>query len=221
MHDAELGLVYYNYRYYNPTNGRWTRRDPIGDKFYNNLYAYTVNKSTFYYDVLGLKNYSNFDGYHPTLQKCSFSKSCIENIRSLWQRYMVVVNRSMNFTNEWRLKSTKTAWEEHRRQFLENLRDARECIAIIAEQVSKGCCVPRPPELEEIPQWERKINELPEPEPWIEPRIEPDKPNPWVLAIEYATLALLLGNVGPQAATPEEIVTVPAAFIYGFIRALI
>ena len=28
--DPELGLVYYNYRYYNPTDGRWNRRDPMG-----------------------------------------------------------------------------------------------------------------------------------------------------------------------------------------------
>lgn len=29
-HDTETALIYYNYRYYNPTDGRWTRRDPIG-----------------------------------------------------------------------------------------------------------------------------------------------------------------------------------------------
>ena len=27
--DSELGLVYYNYRFYNPVNGRWIGRDPI------------------------------------------------------------------------------------------------------------------------------------------------------------------------------------------------
>ena len=30
--DDELGLVYYNYRYYNPQNGRWISRDPIIEK---------------------------------------------------------------------------------------------------------------------------------------------------------------------------------------------
>jgi len=27
--DSETGLVYYNYRYYSPELGRWTKRDPI------------------------------------------------------------------------------------------------------------------------------------------------------------------------------------------------
>ena len=43
MHDIELALVYYNYRYYNPSNGRWTRRDPIGIKGGVNLYGYVNN----------------------------------------------------------------------------------------------------------------------------------------------------------------------------------
>ncbi len=28
MHDGELELDYYNYRYYNPADGRWINRDP-------------------------------------------------------------------------------------------------------------------------------------------------------------------------------------------------
>ena len=31
MHDAELALVYYNYRYYNPADGRWINRDLIAE----------------------------------------------------------------------------------------------------------------------------------------------------------------------------------------------
>ena len=30
--DDELGLVYYNYRYYNPQNGRWISRDPMMER---------------------------------------------------------------------------------------------------------------------------------------------------------------------------------------------
>ena len=30
-HDVETGLVYYNFRYYNPRDGRWTRRYPLFD----------------------------------------------------------------------------------------------------------------------------------------------------------------------------------------------
>ena len=42
--DDELGLVYYNYRYYNPQNGRWISRDPIEEEEKtNNLYWFVRN----------------------------------------------------------------------------------------------------------------------------------------------------------------------------------
>lgn len=30
--DNELGLIYYNYRYLNPHDGRWINRDPVEKK---------------------------------------------------------------------------------------------------------------------------------------------------------------------------------------------
>ena len=53
MHDTELAHVYYNYRYYNPTDGRWTRRDPIGIEGSVNLYTYVRNNSLLLFDYLG------------------------------------------------------------------------------------------------------------------------------------------------------------------------
>ena len=44
MYDAETGLVYYNYRYYNPLDGRWMRRDPVGTSALLNLYTYVNNR---------------------------------------------------------------------------------------------------------------------------------------------------------------------------------
>ncbi|MEG0588136.1 MAG: RHS repeat-associated core domain-containing protein, partial [Akkermansia sp.] len=38
VYDAELGMVYYNYRHYNPTGGRWINRDPIAEQGGLNLY---------------------------------------------------------------------------------------------------------------------------------------------------------------------------------------
>lgn len=51
-YDDELALVYYNYRYYNPEDGRWTQRD---ENEYNskNLFSY-VNNKVFIVDSLGL-----------------------------------------------------------------------------------------------------------------------------------------------------------------------
>ena len=54
MYDAELGLVYYNYRYYNPTDGRWTRRDPVGE-FSVSLNLFNFSSPQLFIDLLGLK----------------------------------------------------------------------------------------------------------------------------------------------------------------------
>ena len=59
MHDEELALVYYNYRYYNPKDGRWINRDPLlnrGVKFIllfnqlssiNRLFGKNCNRSRY------------------------------------------------------------------------------------------------------------------------------------------------------------------------------
>lgn len=54
----ETGLVYYNYRYYSPVLGRWTRRDPIGENGEGNLYAILSNRMGTY-DKLGLVTWNN------------------------------------------------------------------------------------------------------------------------------------------------------------------
>ena len=65
FHDDETGLVYYNYRYYSPSLGRWTKRDPIGEEGGVNEYGTNQNNLVNYFDLLGL-NYlllfhENFD----------------------------------------------------------------------------------------------------------------------------------------------------------------
>jgi RHS repeat-associated protein len=44
FHDTETNLVYYNYRYYSPDLGRWTKRDPIGENGGVNLYGFVNNR---------------------------------------------------------------------------------------------------------------------------------------------------------------------------------
>src|SRR5512133_1286177 len=41
--DDETGLLYYGYRYYDPSTGRWKSRDPIAEKGGKNLYAFVSN----------------------------------------------------------------------------------------------------------------------------------------------------------------------------------
>ena len=54
LYDDILGLVYYNYRHYNPKNGRWCGRDPISDYTNGGEYLFSSN-SVDYIDFLGLE----------------------------------------------------------------------------------------------------------------------------------------------------------------------
>ena len=51
--DAELALVYYNYRHYHPTQGDWLGRDNIGESDAWNLYLYSANNPVNNFDTLG------------------------------------------------------------------------------------------------------------------------------------------------------------------------
>jgi RHS repeat-associated protein len=53
--DDETGLLYYGYRYYSPSTGRWLSRDPIEEQGGLNLYGMIGNDALNYYDLLGLK----------------------------------------------------------------------------------------------------------------------------------------------------------------------
>ena len=55
FNDTELGLIYYNYRHYNPVDGRWTGRD-----LYLNasLYQFCCNIPTSYFDNKGNMGFS-------------------------------------------------------------------------------------------------------------------------------------------------------------------
>ena len=52
--DSELGLVYYNYRHYNPADGRWTGRDLLPERRGKNLYTFVSNSPWRKMDILGL-----------------------------------------------------------------------------------------------------------------------------------------------------------------------
>ncbi len=51
--DPETALIYYNYRYYDPTLGRWTKRDPIEEQDDINLYRIVKNELINFWDTLG------------------------------------------------------------------------------------------------------------------------------------------------------------------------
>jgi RHS repeat-associated protein len=51
--DAETGLVYYGFRYYQPQTGRWLSRDPLGEEGGVNLYGFVSNNPVSLVDPLG------------------------------------------------------------------------------------------------------------------------------------------------------------------------
>ena len=52
--DMETGLIYYGYRYYDPRQGRFINRDPIGEEGGLNLYGFLSNSPVNGVDFLGL-----------------------------------------------------------------------------------------------------------------------------------------------------------------------
>jgi RHS repeat-associated protein len=52
--DDETDLLYYGYRYYNASMGRWLSRDPIGEDGGLNLYGFVCNSPINLFDLLGL-----------------------------------------------------------------------------------------------------------------------------------------------------------------------
>jgi RHS repeat-associated protein len=51
--DDATDMVYYGYRYYNPSTGRWLSRDPIEERGGPNLYGFVYNNPAAYVDGLG------------------------------------------------------------------------------------------------------------------------------------------------------------------------
>lgn len=62
-HDEDLGLIYYNYRHYNPQDGRWISRDPIGEKGGVHLYGFVKNNPVLISEYLGLSFSSREERY--------------------------------------------------------------------------------------------------------------------------------------------------------------
>jgi len=60
--DDETDLIYYGYRYYNPSTGCWLGRDPIQEKGGINLYCFLNNDSENAFDILGNSNFNDPEG---------------------------------------------------------------------------------------------------------------------------------------------------------------
>ena len=81
--DAETQFVYYGYRYYNPTLGRWLGRDPLEEKGGLHLYAFCRNNAVNAWDALGESGVVNI----PLDQGDSIpDDSVLQNAHPTWQK---------------------------------------------------------------------------------------------------------------------------------------
>jgi RHS repeat-associated protein len=53
-YDEKIGISYYGYRFYSPSMGRWSTRDPLGELGGTNLYTYALNSPVNFSDPFGL-----------------------------------------------------------------------------------------------------------------------------------------------------------------------
>ena len=88
--DEESGLVYFGFRYYDPSAGRWLSRDPIGEQGGVNLYGMVRNDPVNSVDVLGLS---------PNPNSVVSPADVIQRIRNQFEKVAKeVANSNSNFT---------------------------------------------------------------------------------------------------------------------------
>ena len=61
FYDRLLGLTYYNYRHYSPTEGKWMVRDLLGEMESINLFCFLKNKSSYTTDALGQFSFPSYE----------------------------------------------------------------------------------------------------------------------------------------------------------------
>ena len=92
VHDNSLGLVYYNYRHYNPKDGRWLGRDPVKE---HDGYIFLYNEPMSSFDIRGTIGSRIVVG--PTVLPLSRASLLDERyhggIQALWARHPVAFTR--------------------------------------------------------------------------------------------------------------------------------
>jgi RHS repeat-associated protein len=129
--DSETSLVYYNFRYYSPDLGRWTKRDPIAEKGGYNLYGMVGNNSVNNWDNLGLwypgKTTSAiyYEGIRRCRKKADKKTRCGENGENYFRR---CVERTQQWLDA-QDKSDNTSGEEIREEFVYDLGDTSAAVS--------------------------------------------------------------------------------------------
>lgn len=109
--DGDLGLVYYNYRHYNPRDGRWISRDPLGEEDGENLYGFIGNQVTLGTDFIGLRR-QTYDSKKEAIfaARDIVLQAMMEKYETL-KEYGLIKNKSNSWPEVWRnLKEKKPEW---------------------------------------------------------------------------------------------------------------
>ena len=118
--DGALGLVCYTFRPYNPLDGRFLSRDPIGEQGGLNLYGFVGNDPVNVIDSLGLESYSIFYGAGPADGVASIAKAA-EQVRTYMAKFqpdddkndnMICMVKIENNISSSRLRWASTVYNE-------------------------------------------------------------------------------------------------------------
>lgn len=109
-HDEDLGLIYYNYRHYNPQAGRWISRDPIGEEGGENLYCFVKNQVIWSTDIIGLRQLYDSKKEAIFAAKDIVLKAMMEKYNKL-KEYGLIENSSNSWSKVWKnLKENQSEW---------------------------------------------------------------------------------------------------------------
>ncbi len=207
FYDSELGLVYYNYRHYSPTDGRWLSRDPIEEQGGVNLYCFLKN-DFFKTDYLGLKYIERL--CRELIQKI---ESLSNSLKKEIDKYDPIKDGKGGFIHAHGITKPGGHYEEIKN--LQNgLKNKLKKWKDVCKDDGDPPCSPFP-----YPKFADQLaNKY-----IIEPQypIESNDDTIWIAILSGATASIvavvIAGNAGPQALVPEEIITVPIAAIVGGI----
>jgi RHS repeat-associated protein len=119
--DDESDLLYYGYRYYNASTGRWPNRDPLSERGGINLFAFIGNNPINCYDKIGQQMAAPTPG-PGCPDPCPILKAAIETaLKVLRGRYMDMLMDVQDQYNNAYLKPPTppytTTWEGHEEQY--------------------------------------------------------------------------------------------------------
>ncbi len=125
--EAETGLYYYGYRYYDPVTGRWPSRDPIEEDGGMNLYGFVGNDGINYYDYKGFQRKPEIEVAKSPKMLTVESRPCMELISKNYQGNTEVTSDTVYRECGGELSD---AYKRYPNSFMEQSCAVRVCISL-------------------------------------------------------------------------------------------